>query len=94
MKLDTAPVQSLFEANKDLDEKLKRKGYEHFKNITPVKTGNARSRTYQDGAGDIVANYPYAGRLDDGYSKQAPKGMTEPTMAYMEQLFDELLKKE
>jgi hypothetical protein len=25
-----------------------------------------------------VADYPYAGKLDEGSSKQAPKGMSEP----------------
>lgn len=52
-----------------------------FKNTTPVRTGNARSRTRT--VGDrISADYAYAGRLDEGWSKQAPTGMTEPSVEY------------
>ena len=41
----------------------------------------------------ITANYPYAGRLDDGYSKQAPKGMTEPSLKFLtKQLKSEFAK--
>jgi len=52
-----------------------------YKN-TPIKTGNARRKTsqYQD---TIEANYAYAQRLDQGYSKQSPQGMTKPTMDFL-----------
>lgn len=46
------------------------------KNYTP---GNARRSTNKSG-NTIDANYAYAQRLEEGYSKQAPKGMTEPTI--------------
>jgi hypothetical protein len=52
-----------------------------FKNVTPVRTGNARSRTRQV-ANKITADYAYAGRLDEGWSKQAPTGMSEPSIEY------------
>ena len=39
--------------------------------------------------GEIQANYPYAQRLDEGWSKQAPDGMSKPT----EQFIDNRLKK-
>lgn len=49
-----------------------------YKN-TPIRSGNARRHT--DLRGNIIeANYPYAVRLDHGWSKQSPKGMLEPTM--------------
>jgi hypothetical protein len=35
----------------------------------------------------IQANYDYAGALDDGKSRQAPKGMSEPTIEQMEKEF-------
>ena len=93
MNMDTSKVEALLKANEDLDEKLKQEGYRYFKSITPIRTGNARRNTFRNGD-DIVGNYPYAQRLDEGYSKQAPRGMSDPTMDYMEQLFEQLLKEE
>jgi hypothetical protein len=52
---------------------------------TPIDTGNARSRTSLSG-NTINASYPYAQRLDQGYSKQAPRGMVAPTEQYAQQL--------
>lgn len=49
-----------------------------FKSLTPIRSGNARRRTNLRGKDTIVADYAYAERLDDGYSKQAPRGMTVP----------------
>lgn len=64
------------------DKHLTDVAYDYFKKITPIKGGNARRNTVK-GNNKINANYPYAGRLDEGYSKQAPKGMVEPTWEYL-----------
>lgn len=59
------------------------KAYQYFKGVTPIKTGNARSKTTfveRTNGGTIRGDYPYANRLNDGYSKQAKNGMTEPTI--------------
>ena len=53
--------------------------YKAFVQNTPIRSGNARRKT-RKGAGTIDANYAYAQRLEEGWSKQAPKGMTEPTI--------------
>lgn len=63
-----------------------------FKDKTPVRTGNARSRTHLSSE-RISANYGYAGRLDDGWSKQAPKGMSDPTIDYFEKQIDIIVRK-
>ena len=57
--------------------------YTVFYKNTPVKSGNARRNTdlRRD---EIQANYPYATRLDQGYSKQSPKGMVEPTIKWLQ----------
>lgn len=55
-----------------------------FVSKTPIDTGNARNSTKLDGT-VIKANYPYAERLDNGWSKQS-SGMTKPT--------EEFIKKE
>jgi len=58
------------------------------KENTPVASGNARNKTTIKG-NKVVSDYAYAGRLDDGYSKQAPQGFTKPTI---EQLDDDATK--
>lgn len=56
-----------------------------FVRVTPKDTGNARNKTKL--AGDTIqANYPYATRLNKGWSRQAPSGMTMPTMEYIRAL--------
>ena len=57
--------------------------YQVFKSNTPIRTGNARSNTNIKG-NEIQAQYTYATRLDQGYSKQKPKGMTEPTIKWLQ----------
>lgn len=53
--------------------------YDKFVDETPYKTGNAKSKTRQV-RNEIRADYPYANRLNEGYSRQSPEGMTEPTI--------------
>lgn len=66
--------------------------YTFFKAHTPIKTGNARSRTFLKN--DIItAAYPYAQRLDDGYSRQAPDGMSKPTEAFVKKTVDKIMKR-
>jgi hypothetical protein len=66
--------------------------YTFFKAHTPIKTGNARSRTVLK-KDTIIAAYPYAQRLDDGYSRQAPDGMSKPTEAYIQKTVDKIMKR-
>lgn len=53
--------------------------YSTFKAETPVRSGNARNHTYKKET-QIEAAYPYAVRLDNGYSRQSPQGMVKPTI--------------
>lgn len=69
-----------------------KKTYTYFKEETPIRSGNARRNTRLKGQ-TIEANYNYAGKLDEGYSKQAPEGMTKPSIDYMEKTFNEEVKK-
>lgn len=50
---------------------------------TPIRTGNARRNTKLKGKNVIHARYPYAQRLDEGYSKQSPEGMVKPTEEFI-----------
>ena len=64
------------------DENLAQEGYRYFRSVTPVRSGNARRKTVLR-KNEILINYPYARRLDEGYSRQAPDGMTQPTIDHM-----------
>ena len=65
--------------------------HQEFLKNTPVQSGNARRSTrLQDNK--IVADYAYSQRLDEGYSKQSPKGMTEPTEEWIRKEVDRRLK--
>lgn len=71
---------------KDLErkiDKLKSDAADYFKDVTPIRTGNARSKTRRD-RDAIKANYHYATKLNEGYSRQSPKGMTEPTIEFIQ----------
>jgi hypothetical protein len=78
------------EINKRLDQlktllspqALARVAYKEFYRITPLRSGNAKSNTDLRN-NRIEADYPYAQRLDDGWSRQAPNGMTDPTIKYV-----------
>jgi hypothetical protein len=60
---------------------IRDRAYEEFVKVTPIDTGNARNSTRKITEG-IFADYPYAVRLEkEAWSRQAPKGMSEPTIA-------------
>lgn len=88
---DTGVKQMLNALTKDVATAWQRSGT-FFKNATPVKSGNARSRTQTVG-NKIAGNYGYAGRLDEGWSKQAPQGMSDPTYDYFDQQIDNIVRK-
>lgn len=59
--------------------------HREFVATTPIDTGNARRSTELRG-NEIQANYPYAVRLEkDSWSRQAPNGMSEPTIDWVRQ---------
>lgn len=73
------------------EERLAKVAYEAFKEATPIKTGNAKRSTSLSG-NSILAGYPYAGILEAGKSKQAPKGMIEPTIKAIQDYIKKELK--
>lgn len=80
MKIDVKIQDNLTKRTQEYDRDLKQlpgQAYKRWVETTPVRNGNARRRTTRQ-ANTINANYPYAQRLDEGYSKQAPDGMTKP----------------
>lgn len=79
---------------KDLVDRLDtlpREAYAEFIKNTPKRSGNARRNTRLNDT-KIVADYPYSQRLDEGYSKQAPNGMVQPTEQWIQKEVDRRLK--
>ena len=74
-------------------KQVPQKATDYWISKTPIDTGNARSKTYLSGNNFISARYPYAERLDKGWSKQAPQGMSKPTKKYIQQLVRSIMKK-
>lgn len=62
--------------------KMAKEAYKVFLKNTPIRTGNARRKTDLD-ENTIKADYAYATRLDEGWSKQSPDGMTKPTLDFL-----------
>jgi len=72
-------------------QKVPKEAYNVFKTATPKRSGNAQNKTVLQGT-VINANYPYAKRLDKGYSKMAPVGMTLPTVKYIRDRLNKLFR--
>ncbi len=92
IKIDATDVLAQFKQLGQVPDRVARQAYQYFVAKTPVQSGNARRKTRLQ-ASTITGDYPYAERLDSGYSKQAPDGMTKPTEAYITQLMAAEVKK-
>jgi hypothetical protein len=71
--------------------------YKTWVDNTPVRTGNARRNTRLRAAtsakSQIDANYDYAVPLDKGRSRQAPEGMSRPTLAWLNKALRRIMRK-
>ena len=56
-----------------------------------MRSGNARRKTRLSG-NKIIAGYNYAQKLDEGYSRQAPDGMTKPTEEFIKKRMTQIIK--
>lgn len=89
-KVQSQINERLREIERDL-EPLVHNATKEFKKVTPKRTGNAKRQTTKKG-NSIDANYPYANRLNEGYSRQAPNGMTDPTIDYIREFVRKTLR--
>ena len=106
-KSDSAISEILNKALSDKEVSAE-EGLRLYKENTPKDGGNARRNTKRVGR-TIIGDYPYAGVLDDGlypnppvngtgkttngYSTQATKGMSEPTIAELTKQFNRFVKR-
>lgn len=94
IKLNIKGIDDLTSKFKKIQKKLNNvpeEAYNFFVKETPIRSGNARRRTKLRNKETIVADYPYAQRLDEGYSKQSPKGMTNPTSNFIRKRVKQIL---
>lgn len=74
-------------------KKLPQDAYKFWVSITPKDTGNARRNTSLRN-NTIESRYPYAQRLDEGWSKQyGGRGMSKPTEEYVKKRLKSILGK-
>lgn len=83
---------SLIENLDEMPISVMKKLYPYYVNKTPIRSGNARNRTKLN-KNTINSKYGYAGKLDEGWSKQAPKGFTEPSIDQLEKLIGNYIKR-
>ena len=85
-------INKMFVQAEKVAKTLPSEALDYFVDSTPIRTGNARRSTRLRG-NIISADYPYAERLDRGSSRQAPKGMSEPTEKFLQKRIDNLIGK-
>ena len=92
MQFNMNAVNKMFEQAERVAQTLPLEAYDYFVDNTPIRTGNARRNTQLRGS-TIDANYNYAERLDEGYSRQSPRGMSDPTEQFLEKRINDLIGK-
>lgn len=90
IKLDKN-IKNNLENKKNEIRKIPEEAYKVFVKETPVRKGNARRNTKLRSKNSIVADYPYAKRLNEGYSKQSPEGMVTPTEEFITNQFNKIM---
>ena len=84
VKFDRSGFDKMAKRTREEFDKIPKQAYDYFVKTTPIATGNARSKTALINRNMIRASYPYAERLDTGYSRQSPDGMVQPTIDHIE----------
>lgn len=90
--VNVSAVKRQFDALTKEIQQIPKDAHRVFVAKTPKRTGNARSKTKLS-RNTIRADYPYAQRLEEGYSKQAPDGMIKHTVKYIESRLSKFVRK-
>lgn len=92
-RVDTSGFRAKIRSKQAQIDSIPKQAFNYWVSITPKRSGRARQRTELRG-NVIHAQYPYAERLDrEAWSKQAPQGMTIPTIEFVKKLFKKLMRK-
>ena len=96
LKLNTQDVKRLA---KDIDNAIDDSmddTFSTYRKNTPKRNGYARRNTKltkRNETFSIKSNYDYAGRLDEGWSKQAPRGFTSPSFKFLKKRLAKYFKR-
>ena len=97
LRVDTREVDKMFEDLIDMDKDVMTDAFETFKENTAKDTGYARDKATKLKQKRknyyIHAQYGYAKRLDEGWSRNKPKGMTDPTTREIDDLVERYIKR-
>jgi len=93
IKVKTADVDKLFSQLGKIPKSVHNDAYFFLKRKTPKRSGNARNKTRKESGLRIGSRYPYAEKLDEGWSRQAPNGFTDPTIDEMVKIVDKEIRK-
>lgn len=93
IKVNTKDVTKMFKQLGGVPDDVHNDAFKFLRQETPKRSGNARRKTKKESGLRIGSRYPYAQRLDDGWSRQAPNGFTDPTIDKMAQLVDKEIRK-
>ena len=91
--INSKEVKAMFNELLDMGDEMMDDGFPVLKKATPIDKGNARRNTVHRSSAKIESRYPYADRLNTGWSKQAPNGFTEPTLEHMEDFVDKFTRR-
>lgn len=90
-KIDLREFDRQMDRLEDISREIMPAVLDKFREETPIRSGRARRSTRRQDQ-RVIADYPYAERLDQGASRQAPDGMTQPTIEFIEREFEKRLK--
>lgn len=94
IRVDAAQVKNMFTDLETLGADLMEQAHTDARDVTPVRSGNAkRSTKISANRKRITLDYDYADILNSGSSRQAPDGITDPTLDKMEQNVQRILRK-
>ena len=91
VNIKNAVTGQLKKIQKKLDL-VPKEAYTEFVSETPIRSGNARRNTRLE-KNKIKAQYPYAKKLDEGFSNQNPDGMSKPTEDFVKKRVAAILRK-
>ena len=111
-KVNSRSVEQMLKQLGEMPNEAMKDTYNVYKKNTPIKTGNARSKTNVKNTSkgfEVTGNYPYGGVINEGgypnppkagtgktsggFSTQAPKGITKPTIEFIEKEVKQYIRK-
>lgn len=90
VRVDTSRLTAKTARQQQAIQDLPERALKFFQAQTPIRSGNARRNTRLESGDTIRADYAYAQRLDEGWSRQSPRGMTEPTERWLRKEFKKI----